>query len=88
MEIVQNRKKFGNPFETHRLEKGVLRQFRPFIRWAKGREEHQHFEHFHIVRDGKIIGTTPGIVSNRFDDVIALPPSVILNAGDKLKPII
>ena len=88
MEIVQNRKKFGNPFESHRLEKAVLRQFKPFIRWAKSRESHQRFEHFHIIRDGKIIGTTPGIVSHRFDDVIALPPSVFLNAGDKLKVII
>jgi len=88
MEIVENRKKFGNPFERHRLEKDVLRQFKPFIRWAKSREPHQRFEHFHIIRDGKIAGTTLGIVSSRFDDVIALPPSVVLNTGDKLKPII
>lgn len=88
MEIVQNRKKFGADFATHRLEKGVLRQLRPFIRWAQSREEHQRFEHFHIVRQNRIIGTTLGIVSARHKDVIALPPSVVLLAGDQLKPII
>ena len=88
MEIVENRKKFGNPFEAHHLEKSVLRQFKPFIRWAKSRESHQRFEPFHIIRDGRIVGTTLGIVSHRYDNVVALPPSVLLNAGDKLKPII
>ena len=54
MEIVQNRKKFGVNFRTHFLEKQVVNQLRPFVKWAKKLEDHQSFAQFQIVRDGRI----------------------------------
>ena len=78
MTVLRDRKKDGLRFHQHFLERQVLHQFRPFIRWARDREVHQSFQQFHIVRKDHVIGTTLGLVSTRFPDIIALPPDVLL----------
>ena len=88
MRRLRTRKKNGLRFKQHFLERQVLRQFRPFIRWARDREAHQSFQQFRILRDGRVIGTTLGLVSARFPDIIALPPDVSLQENDRLRPII
>ena len=87
MEVVRARKK-SLDFRTHFLERSVMRQFRPFIKWARDLEVHQSFAQFRIMRDERVIGTTVGIVSSRFTDIVALPPDVTLSAGDTLRQII
>ena len=61
---------------------------RSFIRWARDREVHQSFQQFHIVRKDHVIGTTLGLVSTRFPDIIALPPDVLLQENDQLLSLI
>ena len=39
---------------------------------------------FYIQRDGKIIGMVVGYVHQDFQDMVALPPSSPIKAGDKL----
>ena len=88
MRILRAREACGVRYRQHELERQVLRQFTPFIDWAREREPHQSFAQFQIVREGCVVGTTLGMVSSVYTDIVALPPDVELAPGDRLRPMI